>query len=63
MSATVLVSFVMGLRRTIFRPKDDHLHSLEVNLNTGLASHASRETVSRELTGVVDDEVRFAKVP
>ncbi len=42
--------------------KDDHLHTFEVNLDGGCGAHAFGETVGRELTGVVDDEIRLAKV-
>lgn len=42
--------------------KDNHLHTLEVDLNRGRAGHTGRETIGRELAGVVDDEIGLAPV-
>ena len=46
----------------IFGTKDHHFHTLEVDLDGGSGAHALGETVGRELTGVIDDEVRLAKL-
>ena len=46
----------------IFGTKDHHFHTLEVDLDGSSGAHALGETVSRELAGVVDDEVGLAKV-
>lgn len=42
--------------------ENDHLHSLEVDLDRGGRGHTGGESVGRELTGVVDDKVGLAKV-
>ncbi len=42
--------------------EDNHLATLEVDLNRGGRGHTSGETVGRELAGVVDDEVGLTKV-
>jgi hypothetical protein len=46
----------------VFGTEDDHLHALEVDLDRGRRGHTGRESVGRELTGVVDDEIWLAKV-
>jgi hypothetical protein len=47
---------------SILSSEDDHLHTLEVNLDGGCRAHAFRKSVGRELAGVVNDEVRFPEV-
>jgi hypothetical protein len=47
---------------SVLGTEDDHLHSLEVDLDRGGGSHTGGESVGRELTGVVDDKVGFTKV-
>ena len=47
---------------SVFGTENDHLHSLEVDLNRGGGSHTGGESVGGELTGVVDDKVGFTKV-
>lgn len=47
---------------SVFGTKNDHLHSLKVDLDRGGGGHTSGESIGRELTGVVDDEIWFAKV-
>lgn len=46
----------------ILSTKDDHFHTLEVDLDGGCRAHTLGETVGRELAGIVNDEVGFAKV-
>ena len=46
----------------VLRSEDNHLHTLEVDLNGSCRRHALGESVRGELTGVVDDKVRFTKV-
>jgi hypothetical protein len=46
----------------IFSTEDNHFHALKVDLNRSGAGHAGSETVGRELTSIVDDEVRFTPV-
>jgi len=46
---------------SVFRTEDDHLHTLEVNLDGCGRAHTLRESVSGELARIVDDEVRFAE--
>ena len=45
----------------VLRAKDDHFHTLEVDLHRGSATHALGETVGRELASIVDDEIGLAK--
>ena len=42
--------------------QDNHFHSLEVDFDRSSGSHTGSESVGRELSGVVDDEVGFAVV-
>ena len=42
--------------------EDDHFHTLEVDLDRGGRAHTLGESVGRELSGIVDDEVWFTKV-
>ena len=42
--------------------EDNHFHTLEVNLDRGSRTHALGKTVGRKLPGIVDGEIRFAKV-
>jgi hypothetical protein len=42
--------------------EDDHFHALEVDLDRCGGAHALGESVGGELTGIVDDEVRFTEV-
>ena len=46
----------------VLSAKNDHLHPLEVDLDGGSGAHALGEAVGRELTSIVDDEVRLAKL-
>ena len=46
----------------VFSTEDDHLHTLEVDLDGGGRGHALREAVGGELTSIVNDEVGFAEV-
>ncbi len=46
----------------VFSTEDDHLHALEVDLNRCGRAHSLGETIGRELTSVVDDELGLAKV-
>jgi hypothetical protein len=46
----------------VFCPEDNHLHPLEVDLDRGCGTHALGESIGRELTGVVDDEIWFTKI-
>lgn len=46
----------------VFGTKNDHFHSLEVDFHGCCGTHTFGETVSRELTGVVDDKVWLAEV-
>ena len=46
----------------ILGAKDDHLHAFEVDLHGGCRRHALGEAVGRELSSIVDDKVRLAKV-
>ena len=41
--------------------EDDHLHTLEVDLNGSGRRHALCKPVCGELAGIVDDELRLAK--
>ena len=47
---------------SVLSTEDDHLHAPEIDLDGGRRCHALRETVGRELTCVVDDEIWFTKV-
>ena len=42
--------------------EDNHFHALEIDLDRGGRAHPLGESVGRELTGIVDDEIRFAEV-
>ena len=46
----------------VLRSEDNHLHTLEVDLNGSCRRHALGESVCRELTSIVDDEIGFTKV-
>lgn len=46
----------------VLSTEDDHFHPLEVDSDGSGGSHASCESVGRELTSVVDDEIRLAEV-
>ena len=46
----------------VFGAKNDHFHSLEVDFHGCGGTHAFGETVCRELTSVVDNEVWLAEV-
>ena len=46
----------------VFGAKDDHFHTLKVDLHRRSAAHTLGESVGRELASVVDDEVGLAKV-
>lgn len=46
----------------ILGTEDNHLHSLEVDPNGGGGSHAGGESVGRELTSVVYDEIGLAEI-
>jgi len=46
----------------ILGTKNDHFHSLEVDFHGSCGTHTFGETVCRELTSVVDDEVWLAEV-
>lgn len=46
----------------VFCSENNHLHALEVDLDRGCRAHALGEPIGRELTGVVDDKVRFTEV-
>lgn len=46
----------------IFGTKDHHFHTLEVDFDGGSGAHALGETVGRELSGIVNDEVGLAKL-
>lgn len=46
---------------SVLSAKDNHLHTLEVNLDGGGGGHAGGETVGRELAGIVNDEVWFTE--
>ena len=46
----------------VLSAEDDHLHTLEVDLDGGRGGHALGETVGGELAGVVDDEVGFTEI-
>jgi len=41
--------------------ENDHFHAFEIDLDRGRRAHAFGESVGRELTGVIDDEIRLAK--
>ena len=45
----------------ILSTKDNHLHTLEVDLDGRSRAHTLRESVGRELASIVDDEVRLAE--
>jgi hypothetical protein len=47
---------------SVFRAKDDHLHTLEVYLDGSSRTHAFCKTVGRKLTSIVDNEIGLAKV-
>ena len=47
---------------SVFRTKDDHLHALEVDFNRGGGGHALGESICRELSGIVDDEIGVTEV-
>lgn len=42
----------------VFRSENDHFVTLEVNLDGSLRSHTGSESIGRELTGVVNGEIR-----
>lgn len=46
---------------SVLGSKDDHLHSLEVDLDGGGRGHSGGESVGRELSSVVDDEVGLSE--
>lgn len=46
----------------ILGTEDDHLHSLEVDPDGGGGSHTGGESVGRELTSIVDDEIGLAEI-
>jgi hypothetical protein len=46
----------------VFSSEDDHLHTFKVDLDGGGGAHAFGKTIGGELTGVVNDEIGFAKV-
>lgn len=47
---------------SVFRTQDDHFHPLEIDLDRGGTAHALGKAVGRELTRIVNDKVRLAKV-
>ncbi len=55
------LAFISYLKQ-LDRPKDDHLHTLEIDLDRGGRSHASGEAVRGELSSIVDYEVWLPKV-
>jgi hypothetical protein len=46
----------------VFSTKDDHLHTLKVDFDRGGGRHAFGETVGRELSSIVDNEIGLSKV-
>lgn len=46
----------------VFGTENDHLHSLEVDLDRSSGGHTGSESIGGELTSVVNDEVGFTKV-
>lgn len=46
----------------VFRSENDHLHTLEVDLNRGRRGHTGGESVGGELTSIVDDEIGLSEV-
>lgn len=42
--------------------EDDHLHSLEVDLDRSRRGHTGSESIGGELTGIVNDEIGFTEV-
>ena len=46
----------------ILGTEDDHLHALEIDLDGSSRRHALSEAICRELSSVVDYEVRFAEL-
>lgn len=47
---------------SVFGTENDHFHSLEIDLDRGGGCHTGRESIGRELTSVVNDEIGFTKV-
>jgi hypothetical protein len=43
-------------------PKNNHFHPLKVDLDGSCAGHTSCEAIGRELTGIVNNKVRLAKL-
>lgn len=46
----------------ILSAEDDHLHTLEVDLDRGSGTHTLGKAIGRELASIIDNEVRFAEV-
>lgn len=46
----------------VLRSEDNHLHTLEVDLNGSCRRHALGESVCRELTSIVNDEIGLAEI-
>ena len=47
---------------SILRSEDNHLHALEVDLDGRSRRHSLGETIRRELSCVVDNEIRLAEI-